>query len=417
MRLTPSLRCVPVCGHHRRRLSLPSESAKVGGVSNPLVLVSGEEMRKRRSLKWSLPSPVLGMAVAEADVELASPIRLSLHSAVGRSCTGSFYEAEPLFDAVARFAHARWSWRPDRTRMLVGPSVNATVVALLRGLVVPGDVVAYSSPVYPVFRHLPGYVLAEALDVPLRHFPNGSEWALDLAAIDHAFSDPKVRVYLLCHPQNPVGTVHPVTDLAALASSAIRHGVTVISDEIHAPLDLRGSFRPLLSCGSAAEAVGLCVTGASKAWNLSGVNCSVCLWNNPAFDQVVQGVAEGLRWETSTLGACAARAAFSECQDWLDEFCSHLRVHVEILGEAAAGSDNRLRFCGIDAGYLAWLDLRQSLVGAHPAELLLRQARVATSSGTNFGPAGAGHCRLNVACSTETLLSALDRVMGLLTRS
>ncbi len=232
---------------------------------------------------------------------------------------------------------------------------------------------------------------------------------VDLLALEETFSRSPVRAYLLCHPQNPVGTVHSVADLSALAQIAMRNGVTVISDEIHGLLDLGRPFVPFLMCGMAARAVGVTVTAASKAWNLTGANCAIAVWHNPEFDRIAGGVATGLRWSTGTLGAIAAQAAFAEGTEWLDAFCVVLKSHAEMIQHATDVSNNRIRWDGVDAGYLAWLDLSEMSI--EPAAPLLREAGIATIDGHHFGPGGIGHCRLNFACSTETLQAALTRIL------
>lgn len=394
------------------RTALQCRRWHAAGMSERLVMLGEREMRARRSLKWSMPAPIIGMSIAEADVELAAPIRAALLEAVRCSRTGPLHETGALSQAFANFAAERWSWRFDVERTLIGPSVNATIVALLRQLTTVGDIVAYSSPVYPVFAELPSGIHATSVDVPLRR--DGPEWALDVPALEKVFSRHNVRVYLLCHPQNPTGTVHKRSDLLALAEAAMRHGVTVLSDEIHAPLDLSGDFTPFLMCGPAAEAVGLVLTSPSKGWNLSGVNCAVAVWTNPAFDLIGRQIADGLRWESGILGFVAGQAAYAHGGDWIDAFRRLLRDHVRLIEQAAHESNGRLRVGTVKAGYLAWLDLR-SLTG-DPATVILREASVAVTAGHRFGASGVGYCRLNFACSTETLNVVLSRILSVVVK-
>ena len=73
------------------------------------------------------------------------------------------------------------------------------------------------------------------------------------------------RVHLLCSPHNPTGTVHRRQDLERLAALAAGHGVTVLADEIHAPLVLPGrTHYPFLSVSPEAAASGMVFTSASK---------------------------------------------------------------------------------------------------------------------------------------------------------
>jgi cystathionine beta-lyase len=65
------------------------------------------------------------------------------------------------------------------------------------------------------------------------------------------------------------------------------------------------------------------------------------------------------------------------------------------------------------AGYLAWLDLRESWLGDDPARVLLDQGRLAVSPGRNVAlPAvqGDGRIRLNHGTSLPLLHEALRRI-------
>ncbi len=62
------------------------------------------------------------------------------------------------------------------------------------------------------------------------------------------------------------------------------------------------------------------------------------------------------------------------------------------------------------AGYLAWLDLSALNLGDDPARVLVSRAKVALSSGPDFGSPGRGHARMNLACAPETVTEAVDRI-------
>jgi cystathionine beta-lyase len=111
------------------------------------------------------------------------------------------------------------------------------------------------------------------LEAPLALGDDGV-WRLDLDVLERAFAD--AAVYLLCNPHNPTGLVHTREELAAIAELATRHGVIVLSDEIHAPLALDGATHvPYPTVGEEAAAHGLTLASASKAWNIAGLKAAV----------------------------------------------------------------------------------------------------------------------------------------------
>jgi cystathionine beta-lyase len=179
---------------------------------------------------------VLPLPVAEMDFPIAGPVAEALHAAIGRSDLGYASPGPELAEALAGFAARRWGWRVDPAEVSLAPEVGVAAVEVLRLLVQPGDRVVINPPVYDSF--FPWIVEAgcRLVEVPLGQTAEG--WALDLEAMQAAFRD-GARVHLLCSPHNPTGTVHQRHDLQRLAALAARSGVSVLSDEIHAPLVLR----------------------------------------------------------------------------------------------------------------------------------------------------------------------------------
>jgi cystathionine beta-lyase len=65
----------------------------------------------------------------------------------------------------------------------------------------------------------------------------------------------------------------------------------------------------------------------------------------------------------------------------------------------------------MEAGYLAWIDLRAYGRDADALfQLALDRARVALVSGARFGPGGEGFVRMNLGCPRATLREALSRL-------
>ena len=65
-----------------------------------------------------------------------------------------------------------------------------------------------------------------------------------------------------------------------------------------------------------------------------------------------------------------------------------------------------------EATYLGWLDFRNTSLGDDPSYPLLKEGRVALSSGPQFGPEGAGFARINFATSAEILDDIIDRIIA-----
>ena len=365
-------------------------------------------LRNRRSAKWHThPADVLPLTVAEMDFPLAPPIADALRAAVDASDTGYSAAVPELGRAVSAFARARWDWtiRPDDVTAVT--DVGVGVVEVLRALTRPGDVVAFSPPVYPPFFDWVPEAGGRILEIPLAHTADG--WRLDLAAIEAAFAT-HPAVYLLCNPHNPVGRVHGRAELTELVRLAGMYRVTLVSDEIHAPLVLPGTaYTPLLTLPGAAG-LAISLVSASKAFNLAGLKCAAVVTASDAMAQVVGRFPPDARWRTGHFGVIATIAALRDGGDWLDELLGTLDARRTQLGELLRDRLPGIRWHPPEATYLAWLDCTALGQGDQARELFLSRGRVALEPGTRFGAAGSGFARLNFGTSAEILDQATARM-------
>lgn len=351
-------------------------------------------LRQRRSAKWRMnPPDVTPFTVAEMDFAIAEPVADALRAAVERSDVGYADCFEDLADAYAAFARSTWGWQPDPRLMTAVTDVGVGAVELLRAL--GARRVVLSSPVYAPFFGWVKESNAELVDVPLL------EGRLDLDRLDAAFEGG--GVYLLCNPQNPTGTVHTAAELEALVALAAAQDVTILSDEIHAPLALPGaSVTPLLSIRGAEERA-FALVSASKAWNLAGLKCALIIAGSEALEPVLGRLPPDTRWRVGLLGVIAATAAFRSGGPWRAQLIETLDDRRRHLAQAVAESLPELGFVPPAATYLAWLSCDEVGSGVDLTAAALQHGRVAIEEGENFGAGGARHVRINLATSTELL--------------
>jgi len=373
---------------------------------DPFDDVSLELLRARRSAKWAkYPSDVLPAWVAEMDFALALPIREVLQTAIARDDAG-YADLGRLPDAFAAFAATRFDWKVEPGRVRLVADVMSAVAEVLRAVTAPGDAVVVNPPVYPPFLGVTREVGRMVVEVPL-----AADRSLDLDALEHAFAA-GARAYLLCHPHNPTGRPCSRDELRAIAALAARHGVAVISDEVHAPMTLPGATHvPYLALGGEAAEHGIAVTSASKAWNIAGLKCAVIVTASDRVDRALsEGLPPHLPYHAGHLGVLATIAAFEHGGEWLEALVHHLDRNRTLLTELLAEQLPEVGYVPPQAGYLAWLDCSALGLGDDPAEAFLERGRVALSPGPAFGAGGAGFARLNIGTSSALLEEAVGRM-------
>ena len=374
-----------------------------------------ETLRLRTSVKWTeYPPDVLPLWVAEMDYPLAPGLSRVLHERVTASDSGYVGGPGELPAVFADFAERHWGWRPSLRGIRTTTDVSVAIVETLRQVISQGDGVVITTPVYPPFVNFIEEAGGAVVDVPLLEGADRpSGYALDLQGLDRAFAE-GAKAMLLCHPHNPLGLIHPAEDLEELAASAARHGAIVISDEIHAPLVYAGeTFTPFLSVSDAARSHGVTVTSASKGFNLAGFKCALMIAESPATVALLDAMSFEVGARTSILGLHASIAGLRDDEGWLEGAIAAIQASAELLATLLAAKLPDAGYRPPRASFLAWLDLRGLGWGDAPAQRILDDAKVALVPGLDFGAAGAGFARLNLACSPDVLTEAVERIAAL----
>ena len=370
------------------------------------------QLQKRRSAKWrEFPSDVLPLPVAEMDFEIAKPIRDVLEEMIKGSDTGYLGPIPELGINLAKFSKERWGWEIDPEQVFVATDVGVGMVEMARTVVNPGDLIMINSPVYHNMNNWITELKCKSYDAPLTK--TGLHYTIDLNAVERGYAA-GVKAHFLCNPHNPVGTVFTREELAELAELAKKYGVTVFSDEIHAPLTYDAKqFIPFLAVSETALEVGICVTAASKSWNLAGLKCATVITAHPKQQERAKSMPEAVHFRASLFGAVASATAY-ECVDWLDSAIETFESNRKYLNNLLTQSLPAVGYRVPDFSYLAWLDLTGLNLSENPAQVLLEKGKLALNAGITFGPESGSFVRLNFATGEEMLDEAVSRIASCL---
>lgn len=366
----------------------------------------------RTSSKWRGFDPsILPMHVAEMDFDVAKEIRNHIVQMTENSDLGYLGPIPELAPAFSSYAKSRWNWDLGQNPVRLATDVGVAAVEILRLTTKPGDRVLICSPVYSSFFLWLKETKVLPHDVPLRLV--GQRWQLDLEGIEKAFQS-GVNVFLMCSPQNPVGTVHTKEELTTVALLAEKYGALVISDEIHAPLSWT-QYTPFLTLGSAAENHGVTITSTSKAWNTAGLKSAIVVSQSEKIDSVLIDFPESMHWRASILGAFSMVIAYQQCSYWIDETVERIKENLTFLRFELEKQLPKAKFFDMSATYLAWLDL--SAYGVDNVQSrLLYDAKVALVAGSDHSSDGkySDFVRFNFATSQTRIAEAVRRMASVL---
>ena len=344
-----------------------------------------------------------------ADMDFAAP-EVVLDAVRARVDHGVFgyTDMPPGFaGALAEHLERRHGWQIDPEWVTSTPGVVNGLAITARLLAKPGAGIITFTPVYPPFLSLPGLAGRECIRVPLAQA--SSQWTIDWDRLDASVT-PTTKLFWLCHPHNPTGTVFGERELLRIAEFAARHDLTVISDEIWSDLLLdedHGGPRhvPFASLDHDKARDAITLVAPSKTWNLAGLGCAAAIARDRALLKKWRPTGGGLVPMINPLGYAAAEAAWRHGDAWRRRLIELLRHHRTLVLEAVAAIPGLS--CAIpEATYLVWIDCRGS--DAADPQAACEAAGIGPSDGKDFG--FPGFIRLNTACPTDRLVEILRRL-------
>ena len=243
-------------------------------------------------------------------------------------------------------------------------------------------------------------------------------YKIDFDDFERKCADEKVTVFLLCNPHNPAGRVWTKDELERMNDICMRHGVKVISDEIHCELVMPShTFTPFASVNDACLANSVTLNSPSKSFNMAGLQMANIICKNPEWRRRIDRVVNIFEvCDVNCFAPAAIEAAYNESEDWLDQLNSYLWENYKALKEFFREYMPKLEVIRLEGTYLVWVDISGiELTSDEAQQKLLKEGKVLINSGTLYGrKAGQGYLRINIACPRKQMLEGLTRMARVL---
>lgn len=354
----------------------------------------------------------LPMWVADTDFKAPRAVLDALHQAVDDGVFGYPAGATAGYlDAVTGWQARRFGWEVPREWVLPTAGIITTLKAAVQAFSAPGDSVLIQPPVYAHFHNdvlLNGRHLALA---PLERAADG--YTFNAQTFEAAIR-PDTKLFILSHPHNPTGNVWSAAELAAMGEICARHGVLVISDEVHQDLIINPASKhiPFASLGPEFERNSITCTSPSKTFNLPGLQCAnVFVPDRRLREELARQYERNMFPLVNVLGMVAAEAAYRHGEPWLEELLGYLRGNHAHFAQAVNRATDKVRVLPADSLYLAWMDCRGLGMDAESlSKFMLTTARLWLDKGQKFGAAGIGYMRVNLGCPRATVDEAIRRL-------
>ena len=357
---------------------------------------------------------MIPMWVADMDFPSPPAVREALASVLARGTWGYTIRGEADTKALTAYWARRHNTVIDPESVMLSPCVVTGLKLGLRAVTKEGDGILVNPPVYgPFFMSIKANG-RKVVESPLVADENG-RYTMNLAEMEEKLASGEAKAVMLCSPHNPVGRAWSREELAAVVALCRKYNAGLICDEIHADFVFApGKHVSVLEIEGAREfAVMLCA--ASKTFNVAGLEQSAIVCENEAIRAAIRSDMDASGIKAGNCFALAAtRAAYTDCDAWLDGLKDYLMGSRDMVAEYIAANMPKVKVSPLEATYLMWLDCRA--LGLTQEELLDRIAsvHVKVNDGLFFGEMGRGFIRLNIGCPRSQIMAALERLKTVL---
>ena len=357
------------------------------------------------ALKWERYKgrDILPMWIADTEFRCAEPILNAIKERVEHGLMGYTLPADHVTanQAVVDWLARQYDWKISADWIVWTPGVVPAFNVACKALCQPGDKVLIQTPNYPPLIAAPK--LNKLVKVDIGTVEVNGRWTMDFDELEKQASDPACKLFIICNPMNPVGTVLTSEELQRITEICISNNVMLCSDEIHCDiiLDENATHIP---AGKLSGLKGQTITlmAASKTFNVAGLGTSFAIIEDVSVRRKFNAAAQGMMPWVTVLGLAATQAAFNLCDDWHQEFLRYLRGNRDYL-VAEIAKINGLKLLTPQATFLAWIDA--SGLDVENPQKHFENLGVGPSPGADFGDKNC--IRINFGCPRSQLEQAV----------
>ncbi len=361
----------------------------------------------------ALGADIVHLEIGEPDFETPAHVKRAGIAAIEQNRTHYAPSAgsPELRDAVAAYAARFRGLAPfSRENVVISPGLKPLVWNVMCALLDPGDEVVFADPAYPAYQSCSDYLQARAVPVPLLE---AADFRLDLERLAAAMSE-RTKLLILNSPHNPTGGVLTREDLETIAELALRHDVTVVSDEIYSRNLYEGDFASIAQLDGMRERT-IVLDGFSKAYAMTGWRLGYGVMP-AAIAKIVVMFAQNnyscVAPFVQTAGVEALTGPDDDVAAMVAEFRSRRDAIVAGLHSLPGVT------CKMPPGaFYAFPNVSAITRDDRKlASFLLEEGHVAALGGSCFGEAGRGYMRFSYANSLEKIAVAVERMRAVLPR-
>jgi aspartate/methionine/tyrosine aminotransferase len=195
--------------------------------------IDASGIRKVFALAATMTDPI-NLSIGQPDYDVDQLVKDVAIKAIqdGHNAYTQTWGLDALRDACNEYYTTRFGVGLDN--VMVTSGVSGGLFLALMATVNPGDEVLFADPYFVMYKHLVNLLGGKA--VPIDTYP---DFKLTSERIEAAIT-PKSKLLIINSPSNPTGVSLNAAELDAIAATAKKHDLLVLSDEIYEGLHYDG---------------------------------------------------------------------------------------------------------------------------------------------------------------------------------
>lgn len=368
------------------------------------------DRRNTNSYKWDSEKDVLPLCVADMDFETAPCVKEAIVKKAQFGIFGYSIYGEEWEQSYISWWKRRHNFEIKREWLIFTTGIIPAISTCVRKLTTAAEKVLVQTPCYNIFFNSIVNNGRVPLESPLDF--DGTNYSIDFDRLEKDLSDPQCSLMILCNPQNPTGTIWKKEELARIGELCKKHGVKVISDEIHCDVTVPGkSYIPFAAASDVCASISVSCISPTKCFNIAGINtAAVVVPDEFLRHKVWRGLNTDEVAEPNVFAIDATVAAFNGGEDWLNQLNEYIYENRKFAADYIAQNCKGLSVINAEATYLLWVKLPDGIDGNVFAQRLKEKTGLFIIGGNEYGKTGENFVRINLACPRIILEDAMERL-------
>lgn len=353
---------------------------------------------------------LLALWVADMDFRVPQCVLEAEKDYLDTGVFGYYHPSEGYYQAFMDWEQERHGYSVQREWLRFSPGVVPAINWLIQIFTKPQDRVMVLTPVYYPFLHAVRDNERTLVACQLVH--QDGQYTVDLAAFEAAIAENQVRLFIMSSPHNPVSRVWRREELTAMLDICKKHGVLVLSDEIHQDLTFDGHKHiPSATAGDYSHMV-ITLTAASKTFNLAGCQNAFVVLPDAKLRKAYDAFTKRIHIrEGNPFGYIAVEAAYRGGKAWLQQVQEIIWNNYGYLREQLAIHLPKACVTPLEGTYLMWVDFAAYLQPEEMERFFEETCGIAVDYGAWFEGDGQSHIRINLATSRENVEKAFSSIL------